>query len=82
MIFLPILLSFLSIKASKIAIIGCGAGGASASHYLSNHDVTIFESTDQCGGRADFVKVQHLGLGFIYYIVKKNRIRCFIFYRK
>jgi predicted NAD/FAD-binding protein len=32
-----------SLCQKRIAIIGCGAGGASAAHFLKDYSITVFE---------------------------------------
>ena len=44
-------LLFSIVYSKKIAIIGCGAGGSSSAYFLREHDVTIFEKENRCGGR-------------------------------
>ncbi|NVK20376.1 MAG: NAD(P)/FAD-dependent oxidoreductase [Methylocystaceae bacterium] len=54
----------------KIAVIGTGISGMSASWLLSlNHDVTIFEKDDRIGGHTNTVDVDGTGIdtGFIVY---------------
>ena len=49
------------IQTKNIAIIGCGAGGAAAAHFLQDYNVTVFEAKNQCGGRSDFINIEGYG---------------------
>ena len=39
-----------------MAIIGCGAGGTSAAYFLRS-GATIYEASEECGGRAKHITV-------------------------
>ena len=64
------MITTLSQKRLKIAIIGTGISGMSASWLLSMaHDVTILEKDDRIGGHTNTVDVDGTGVdtGFIVY---------------
>lgn len=61
----------------KIAIIGAGIGGTSLAYYLGKkekHDITVFESRDEVGGRIRNViiddKIVETGAGFFHSVNK------------
>lgn len=51
------------LQRSKIAIIGGGAAGISAAHYLSpKHDITIFDKNSKLGGHANPFFIEEEGI--------------------
>jgi predicted NAD/FAD-binding protein len=49
-------------RRERIAIVGAGAGGVAAAHFLAGtHDVELFESRGRIGGHCDSRMVEHRG---------------------